>query len=457
MLTVFLIFIVLLAFIFLGFPIFMSLLITGILFLTLGGNSLGLTVIKMFGSANSLSLLAIPYFVIAGNIIMKARITDKLVNFADAAVGWLPGGLGHVNVLTSMIFGGIQGSGCADAAAIGGMLIPAMEKQGYDKDYSVAVTAGSSMLSPIIPPSIAMILYSYYTEVPVGRLFMGALVPGILLGLLQMGVVYLEYRLRKYDIPRTRFSLRNLLTTAWHSLGALMMPLIILSGICFGIVTPTESGVLAILYGLLYGFCISKTLKWSDIPGILIDSAVTTSVVYMTIVGAGVLSNVLVRLHFQTEVQNFAVNTLGSPVLAVLFLIVTFVILGMFLDPTVIIAMFAATVLAIGNSLGFDPIQRRSHGHRHAAGRDHPAGWHLPVHLLRRGKTSGRKSGQASAALHRDRRDRRCAGIRIPAAGHLAAGSHLRLIKKRGYPYAGKKRWSNVCTQGQVKAGMRPG
>lgn len=109
MLTVFLIFIVLLAFIFLGFPIFMSLLITGILFLTLGGNSLGLTVIKMFGSANSLSLLAIPYFVIAGNIIMKARITDKLVNFADAAVGWLPGGLGHVNVLTSMIFGGIQG------------------------------------------------------------------------------------------------------------------------------------------------------------------------------------------------------------------------------------------------------------------------------------------------------------------------------------------------------------
>lgn len=130
MLTVFLIFIVLLAFIFLGFPIFMSLLITGILFLTLGGNSLGLTVIKMFGSANSLSLLAIPYFVIAGNIIMKARITDKLVNFADAAVGWLPGGLGHVNVLTSMIFGGIQGSGCADAAAIGGMADPCHGKAG---------------------------------------------------------------------------------------------------------------------------------------------------------------------------------------------------------------------------------------------------------------------------------------------------------------------------------------
>ena len=356
MLLTLLIFVVLLAFIFLGFPIFMALLITGLIFLITGGNSLDLAIIKMFGSVNSLSLLAIPFFVTAGNIIMKSKITDKLVSFADAAVGFLPGGLGHVNVLTSMIFGGIQGSGVADAAAIGGMLIPAMEKQGYDKDYSVAVTAGSAMLSPIIPPSIAMILYAYYTEVPIGQMFMGGLIPGILLGALQMGVVYMEYRWRKYDIPRTRFSLKNLLVSAFHSMGALIMPLIILSGICFGIVTPTESGVLAILYGLFYGFCISKTLKVSDIPGILVESAVSTAVVYMTIAGAGVLSQVLVRLHFQSEVRDFAINVLQNPALVVAFLFGIFIILGMFLDPTVIIAMFAPTVLAIGNALGFDPI-----------------------------------------------------------------------------------------------------
>ena len=356
MLMTLLIFLVLLAFIFLGFPIFMALLITGLIFLITGGNSLDLAIIKMFGSVNSLSLLAIPFFVTAGNIIMKSKITDKLVSFADAAVGFLPGGLGHVNVLTSMIFGGIQGSGVADAAAIGGMLIPAMEKQGYDKDYSVAVTAGSSMLSPIIPPSIAMILYAYYTEVPIGRMFMGGLLPGILLGILQMGVVYMEYKWRKYDIPRTRFSIKNLLVSAWHSFGALIMPLIILSGICFGIVTPTESGVLAILYGLFYGFCITKTLKWKDIPGILVESAISTAVVYMTIAGAGVLSQVLVRLHFQSEVRDFAINVLQNPALVVAFLFGIFIILGMFLDPTVIIAMFAPTVLAIGNALGFDPI-----------------------------------------------------------------------------------------------------
>ena len=287
---------------------------------------------------------------------MKAKITDKLVNFANAAVGFLPGGLGHVNVMTSMIFGGIQGSGAADAAAIGGMLIPAMEKQGYDTDYAVAVTAGSSMLSPIIPPSICFILYAYYTEMPVGRLFMGGLVPGIIIGILQMLVVYLEYRHRHYNIPQTKFSLKNLLITAFHSIGALLMPLIILSGICFGIVTPTESGVLAVLYGLFYGFFISRSLRIRDLPGILVDSAITTSVVYMTIAGAGVLSNVLVRLHFQSEVQNFAVGVLANPALVVLFLMAVFMILGMFLDPTVIIAMFAATVYQIGNALGFDPI-----------------------------------------------------------------------------------------------------
>ena len=356
MLMTLLIFLVLLAFIFLGFPIFMALLITGLIFLITGGNSLDLAILKMFGSVNSLSLLAIPFFVTAGNIIMKSKITDKLVSFADAAVGFLPGGLGHVNILTSMIFGGIQGSGVADAAAIGGMLIPAMEKQGYGKDYSVAVTAGSSMLSPIIPPSIAMILYAYYTEVPIGQMFMGGLVPGILLGLLQMGVVYLEYKWRKYDIPRTKFSLVNLMKSAWRSFGALIMPLIILSGICFGIVTPTESGVLAILYGLFYGFCVTKTLKIQDIPGILVESAVSTAVVYMTIAGAGVLSQVLVRLHFQSEVRDFAINVLQNPALVVGFLFAVFVVLGMFLDPTVIIAMFAPTVLAIGNALGFDPI-----------------------------------------------------------------------------------------------------
>lgn len=356
MLEALLVFAVLMIFIFLGFPIFMSTLMTAIIFVIAMDIPFSLVTIRLFGSINSFALMAIPFFVLAGNIMGKAQITDKLVNFANAAVGQFKGGLGYVNIITSMLFGGIQGSGAADASAIGGMLIPAMEKQGYDKDYAVAVTAGSSMLSPIIPPSIAMILYSFYTETPVAKLFLGGVVPGILIGFLQCGVNYVAYRRRGYDIEITRFSLKNFLRTFWDSLAALITPLIILCGIIFGLVTPTESGVLAIAYSLFYGFFISRKLKIRDFPEIIVNSAVTTAVVFMTIAAAGVLANVLVRMQLQKEVLDFAVNTLGNPLLGTLFLCVVFMVLGCFLDPTILIAMFAGIVVAVGNAFGFDPI-----------------------------------------------------------------------------------------------------
>ena len=356
MLEVALVFGVLLLLIFCGLPIFIATIVTAIAFTLSLGMPLDMVIIKMFGSINSFALMAIPFFITAGNIMMKSQITDKLVTFSSACVGQLKGGLGHVNILASMLFGGIQGSGAADASAIGGMLIPAMEKQGYDKDYAVAVTAGSSMLSPIIPPSIAMILYSFYTEVPVGAMFLGGLIPGILIGLAQMVVNSIAYRRRGYDFKLEKFSFKGLLKAFWTSLGALIMPFVIMLGIVFGVVTPTESGVLAIVYGLLYGFFISKKLKLRDLPKIFVDSAVTTAVVMITIAGAGALSQVLVRMRFQAEVLGFAVNVLQNKYLATFFLMGVFLILGCFLDPTILIAMFAPTVLACGNAFGFDPV-----------------------------------------------------------------------------------------------------
>lgn len=356
MLQIVLVFVCLITFILLGFPIYMSTIITGIVFVFSMGISPTLVVIKMFGSVNSFALMAIPFFIIAGNIMMKANITDKLVNFANAIVGQFKGGLGHANIVTSMLFGGIQGSGAADASAIGGMLIPAMEKQGYEKDYAVAVTAGSSMLSPIIPPSIAMILYSFYTEMSIGRLFLSGIIPGIAIGTAMMVINALLYRKRGYDFELIKFNFKHLLLTFVDSLGALIMPLIIVCGIVFGIVTPTESGVLAIVYGLLYGFLISKSLKLRMLPEILLESAITTSVVLMTISAAGIISNVFVRMDMQGEVVNFAVNVIGNPYLATFFLMGIMLILGCFLDPTILIAMFATSILSIGNGLGFDPI-----------------------------------------------------------------------------------------------------
>ncbi|MFA6892497.1 MAG: TRAP transporter large permease, partial [Sphaerochaetaceae bacterium] len=265
MIDILLVFVVLLALIASGLPIYASLLGTTALFMLKMRLPLNLIVIKMFGSVNSFSLMAIPFFVIAGNIMAKVDITDKIVDLSDAIVGQLKGGLGHVNILASMFFGGIQGSGIADASAIGGMLIPAMVKQGYDRDYAVAITAGSSMLSPIIPPSIAMILYSYYTEVPVSKMFLGGVLPGLILVALQMGWNRIEYSRRGYQIPTKKFSFRRLGSTLYRSFPALLMPLIIIVGIISGIVTATEAGVIAIAYGLAYGFFIARKLKLKDI------------------------------------------------------------------------------------------------------------------------------------------------------------------------------------------------
>ncbi len=356
MLGVILVFLTLLLFIFLGFPIFMSTIITAVIFIVAMDIPFSLVIIKMFGSVNSFALMAIPFFVVAGNIMMESKITDKLILFANAVVGQFKGGLGHVNILTSMLFGSIQGSGAADASAIGGMLIPAMEKQGYGKDYAVAITAGSSILSPIIPPSIAMILYSFYTNTPVSRLFLGGLVPGIIIGIGQMIVNAVVYRRRGYNIPLMKFSWAQLGRAFVSSFGALVMPLIILCGIVFGLVTPTESGVMAIVYGLIYGFFISRELKVSALPRILLGSGVTTAVVMVTISAAGVLSNVLVRMRFQNEVLRLAVEVIPNAYAATFFLMIVLLVLGCFLDPSILIAMFSPTILLVGNALGFDAV-----------------------------------------------------------------------------------------------------
>ncbi|PKL06453.1 MAG: TRAP transporter large permease [Spirochaetae bacterium HGW-Spirochaetae-9] len=353
---IWLVFAVLLAFIFAGIPIYMSIILTTVSFMIGMNLPLNLVVIKMFGSVNSFSLMAIPFFIIAGNIMAKSDITDKIIDLSDSLVGQFKGGLGHVNILASMFFGGIQGSGIADASAIGGMLIPAMEKQGYDKDYAVAITAGSSMLSPIIPPSIAMILYSYYTEIPVSKLFMGGILPGVIIAGLQMLWNRIVYSRRGYNIPTTKFSINRLGRTLVRSVGALAMPIIIIGGIISGVVTATESGVLAIVYGLIYGFFISKKLKPRDLIDILKSSGLTTAVVMITIAATGALSNVLVRMRFQANVTDYVVNIIGNPALGTLFLMLVIFVLGMFLDPTVLIAMLAPTILSIGNSFGFSAI-----------------------------------------------------------------------------------------------------
>lgn len=356
MINVLLVFLVLILFIFIGFPVFIATLLTSLVFIVAMDIPFTVVIIRIFGGIDSFALMAIPFFITAGNIMMETGITDRIVAFANSLVGQFKGGLGHVNILSSMLFAGIQGSGAADASAIGSVLIPAMEKQGYDKDYAVAVTASSSTIGPIIPPSIAMLMYSYYTELSVGKLFIGGFIPGVLIVLGLMAVHAVYYRIRGYQIPVTPFSFKSALQEGIGSLGALIMPLIIIFGIVFGIVTPTESGISATVYGLFYGFLISKKLTWKTLPRILIRSATTTAVVMITLAMAGVLSNVLVRMNFQRTVIEMVVQGIPNKYLASLLIMLILLIIGCFVDPAVMIPMFASTLMAAGTARGFDPI-----------------------------------------------------------------------------------------------------
>jgi C4-dicarboxylate transporter DctM subunit len=339
-----------------GFPIFFSLCISGIVVTLALGAPLSLVITKIFGGIDSFTLMAIPFFILAGNIMTEAKITDRIVDFADSLVGRFRGGLGHANILSSMIFSGIQGSGVADASAIGTIMIPAMVKQGYEKDFAVAVTASAAVMGPIIPPSIAMIMYGYYTELSVGKLFLGGLLPGILLGLGLMVVNFLVFQHRRYAIRPSKRSLRDVARAGSHSIGALIMPLIIICGIVFGFFTPTESGIAATIYGVFYGFCISRELKWKRLPGVLIDSANTTAVVMIILAMAGIFSNLLTRLHFQQILIDRFVTPIHNPYLATFSIMLILIALGCFIDPSVLIVMFGSTVAAVGSHLGFDPI-----------------------------------------------------------------------------------------------------
>lgn len=355
MLTVGLTFLLLVALIFLGFPIYLSIGIAGAVATLAMGDSLLLVATNVFGGIDSFTLMAIPLFILAGFIMMECRITDRVVEFSDALVGRFQGGLGHVNILSSMFFAGIQGSGVADASAIGSVMIPAMEQQGYHKDYAVAVTAASAAIGPIIPPSVAMIMFAYYTRLSVGKLFLGGLLPGILFGLGLMAVNAIAVRRRGYGlIPKDR-SLKTILITGFRSSGALIMPLIIIFGIVGGIFTPTESGAAAVLYGLLYGF-LSGNLRWKRLPAVLINAANTTAIVMIILAVSKVFANVMVRVGFQDLVITYIVEAIGQPHLATLVIMGVLIFLGLFLDPTVLIAMFAMTVHAVGEHLGFDPI-----------------------------------------------------------------------------------------------------
>jgi len=339
----------------LNVPIAFSLFISSAIALMYKGYPLMVMVQRLVTAADSFILIAIPFFMLAGNLMSHGGISRSLMEFSNALVGFMRGGLAHVSVIASMIMAGITGSSVADASAIGTMMIPSMIKEGYRKDFATGLIASASTTGVIIPPSIPFVIYGVITGASIGKLFMGGVVPGLLFGIVAMAISY--YICKRDDIGRPKkFSLKVLVQKTREGFWALMTPVIILGGIVFGVVTPTEAAALGVLYALFVGFFILRELKVSMLPGIIMDSMITTTVVMFMVVGAFLYSWIITVDQVPQMVARFVMGISTDPTVVLLMFVVVFIIAGMFIDLGANIVLLIPVLFPVSKELGIDPV-----------------------------------------------------------------------------------------------------
>jgi C4-dicarboxylate transporter DctM subunit len=309
---------------------------------------------QFYDSLDNFSLLAVPLFILAGELMSVAGITERLVNMSRALIGHLRGGLAQANILTNMFMGAISGSALADLAAIGSMMIPAMKKEGYKPAFAVAVTACAAMMAPIIPPSIIAVIYGSVTGVSIGALFLGGVVPGILAGVCMMVITWFLAP-RAGARPSPRASGREVLSATRLALPALLMPAIIIGGILSGAFTPTEAGAVAALYALLFGLATRKHSAKTLYHNFASAAEVTASAL-ITLGGAALFSWVLSRAGVGQATLQFVLSITSDPKLAILVLIVFFFLLGTFLEPVPALIIVVPIMGPLIAHLGYDPV-----------------------------------------------------------------------------------------------------
>ncbi|MCY4453067.1 MAG: TRAP transporter large permease [Immundisolibacterales bacterium] len=311
---------------------------------------------RMFAGINQFPLLAIPLFMLAGQIMNVGDITSRLVRFANAIVGHLRGGLAHVNILSSIMFAGLSGSAVADTSALGSILIPAMEKDGYTRRFAAAVTAASSIIGPIIPPSIIMIVYAYVMQVSVGGLFAAGFVPGIIMGGLLMAMTVFLARRRNY--PKREHRARP--AEQWHAFrGAflpLLTPVIILGGILSGVFTPTEAAAAAVVYALLLSLFVTRSLKLADLPRVLLRAGLSSAAILL-VIGAAVAFGWIAAVSRIPDALGSALLAVSDNRYVLLFLInILLLVVGMFLDAGPAILILGPILAPTMINLGVDPL-----------------------------------------------------------------------------------------------------
>lgn len=348
-----LVFILLLLLSFLGIPIFISLGIGTLIALNMADLPMLVLPQKLFAGMNSSSLLAIPFFILAGNL-MSRSITGKLIDVANALIGRIKGSLALVTVVASGLFGAISGSGVATASAIGGLTIPAMKKEGYPAPFAVAVSSISSILGPIIPPSITLIVYASITNVSVSKLFIGSVIPGLLLVVCLMGYA-LVYAKRNNLPAHEKMPAKEVAKTFKSSIWALLMPIIILGGIFGGIFTATEAAAVAVVYALIVSLFIYKDTKWSELPASFVEASVSTATI-MVMVGLSKASSYVVVTSGLPALLLDTFSSLTESRVLILLLNLLFLIIGMLMEANAAIIMMTPILMPLLTLYGINPL-----------------------------------------------------------------------------------------------------
>lgn len=338
-----------------GVPVAVALGGASLLYIVLDGFPPTVLIHTMINGVDSFPLLAVPFFILAGHLMNTAGITNKIFDFAKAMVGWMHGGLGHVNVGASIIFAGMSGAAVADAGGLGTIEIKAMRDAGYDADFSVGITAASSTIGPIIPPSLPLVIYGVMASTSIGQLFAAGLVPGLLMAVSLM--VMVAWYARKRNYPRdAQFRLSRLGTTFAAAFLPLLTPIIIIGGIITGAFTPTESAVAAVAYSLFLGLVVYRTLTWNHLIRVSIDTIKTTSAILMIVASAAIFAWILTANQVADTLGVMLFEFTDSKVLILLIMTVMILAIGCFMETIAAITILVPMLLPIALKIGIDPV-----------------------------------------------------------------------------------------------------
>lgn len=338
-----------------GIPVAITLGVSSLAYLLYQGIPIGVMPQKMYAGIDSFVLLCIPGFILAGNLMNSGGITERTIRFANAIVGWMRGGLGLTNVAGSMLFGGISGTAVADAASLGGVLIPGMKKAGYPADFSAAVTAASSTVGPMIPPSVPMIIVGALSGISVGKMFLAGAVPGILMGLAMMVTTYIISV--KQGFPRQAWQgWAELLRAFMGAFWAIFMTILIVGGLMTGLATPTETAIVACIYAFIVGRFIYGELPLRKIPGIIIESAVASAAILALVGFANVFGWILVSERIPQTIASAVLSVTDNKYLIILMVNVLLLIVGMFMETIAALIILFVPLLALAQSVGIEPL-----------------------------------------------------------------------------------------------------